>query len=92
MTSKNDEASVVRLVLSRVTALVSIGVLAGVGLSLWVSKFASALLYGLHPRDPVTLVTAAIVLGATGALAGWFSAHRASRIDPAEILRDASFP
>jgi ABC-type lipoprotein release transport system permease subunit len=48
----------------------------------------SALLYGLEPRDPVTLVGAAGILAAVGAFAGWLPAWRASRIDPAEVLRD----
>ena len=82
-------ASVVRLVLSRVTLLVGIGVLVGAGVSVWASKFVATLLYGLEPRDPVTLVAAALVLGTVGAAAGWLPAHRASRIDPAEVLRDA---
>jgi ABC-type antimicrobial peptide transport system permease subunit len=47
------------------------------------------LLYGLEPRDPVTLVGSAVILGTVGAIAGWLPAHRASRIDPAEVLRDA---
>jgi putative ABC transport system permease protein len=45
-------------------------------------------LYGLEPRDPVTLVAASIVLAAVGAVAGRLPAYRASRIDPAAVLRD----
>jgi putative ABC transport system permease protein len=82
-------SSVVRLVLARVTRLVGIGVLAGAGVSLWASKFVAALLYGLEPRDPATLVAAVLVLGAVGAAAGWLPAYRASRIDPADVLRDS---
>jgi hypothetical protein len=37
----------------------------------------------------VTLPSSAAVLVAVGALAGWMPAHRASRIDPAEGLRDS---
>jgi predicted permease len=81
-------ASVVRLVLSRVTGLVAMGVAVGAGISLWASKFVAALLYGLEPGDPVTLIGAVLVLGAVGAAAGWLPAFRASRIDPAEVLRD----
>jgi predicted permease len=80
---------VIRLVLARVTVLVGIGVIAGAGVSLWASKFVATLLYGLEPRDPVTLIAAAMVLGAVGAAAGWLPAYRASRIDPAEVLRDS---
>jgi ABC-type antimicrobial peptide transport system permease subunit len=46
------------------------------------------LLYGLEPRDPATLLSAAAMLAAVGALAGWWPAYRASRIDPAEVLRE----
>ena len=56
--------------------------------SLWASTFVAPLLYGLQPRDPVTLAGAALVLAAIGALAGWIPAMRASRIDPARVLRD----
>ena len=79
--------SVIRLVLSRVTLLVGIGVLVGTGVSIWASKFVATLLYGLEPRDPITLVGAAVLLGAVGAAAGWLPAYRASRIDPAAVLR-----
>jgi predicted permease len=78
---------VVRLVLSRVAVLVGLGIAVGAGVSLWVSRFVATLLYGLDGRDPVTLAAAALILAAVGALAGWLPAHRASRIDPLEILR-----
>jgi putative ABC transport system permease protein len=80
---------VVRLVLSRVAVLVGGGVLAGVALSLWAARFVETLLFGMKPRDPVTLIGAASVLAAVGALAGWLPASRASRIDPAEVLRES---
>jgi hypothetical protein len=80
---------VVRLVLSRVTWLVGMGVAVGIGVSVWASRFVAPLLYGLEPRDPLTLVAAALVLGAVGAAAGWLPAYRASQIDPAEVLRDS---
>ena len=80
---------VIRLVLSRVTMLVGIGVVVGTGISIWASTFVATLLYGLEPRDPITLIGAAIVLASVGAAAGWLPAYRASRIDPAEVLRDS---
>lgn len=78
---------VVRLVLSRVALLVGLGIVAGTGVSLWMSTLVTTLVYGLEPRDPVTLAAAAITLAAVGAVAGWLPAHRASRIDPREVLR-----
>jgi predicted permease len=81
-------AGVVRLVLSRVTMLVGLGVVIGAVVSLWASRFVAPLLYGLPPRDPATLIGAVGVLTTVGALAAWLPARRASRIDPAVVLRD----
>jgi ABC-type antimicrobial peptide transport system permease subunit len=84
-----EPAGVVRLVLVRVFMLVALGVIIGTVVSVWSSQFIASLLYDLQPRDVVTLVSAAVTLTAVGALAGWFPAHRASRIGPAEVLRDS---
>ncbi len=83
-----DARTVIRLVLGRVAVLVGLGVAIGAALSFYFSKFVAALIFGLEPRDPFTFVGAAIVLGAVGALAAWLPAHRASRIDPIEVLRE----
>jgi predicted permease len=80
---------VVRLVLRRVAVLVAVGVIAGVLVSMWAARFVETLLFGLAPRDPMTIGVAAVILTAVGALAGWIPARRASRIDPAQVLRDA---
>jgi putative ABC transport system permease protein len=81
-------AGVVGLVLRRVGILVAMGVVIG-GIISWIlARFVSTLLYGLEPHDPVTLAAAAVLLGAIGALAGWLPARRASRIDPAQVLRE----
>jgi predicted permease len=83
-------AGAVRLILLRVAVLVGLGVAAGAGLSLWAATLlaSSSLIYGLEPRDPATLLTAALVLTAIGAIAGYLPARRASRIDPARVLRE----
>jgi ABC-type lipoprotein release transport system permease subunit len=47
-----------------------------------------SLLYGLAPRDPATMVGSAILLAIVAALAGLRPAWRASRIQPAEVLRE----
>ena len=63
-------------------------VIIGAGLSLWASVLVASPLYGLAPRDPATLIGAAVMLIAVAALAGWLPARRASRIDPAAMLRE----
>ena len=79
---------VIRLVLRRVAVLVSLGIVVGGAASLWAGRFVTPLIYGLQPRDPLTLAAAILLLGAIGALAGWLPARRASRIDPARVLRE----
>jgi putative ABC transport system permease protein len=83
-------ARAVRLVLSRVAVLVGLGVGCGAALSWWAAKFlvSSSLIYGVKPRDGGTLLTAALVLSAIGAVAGYLPARRAARIDPARVLRE----
>jgi ABC-type antimicrobial peptide transport system permease subunit len=79
---------VLRMVLRRVGVLVACGVVIGAGVSAWAAKFVGTLIFGLEPRDPVTIIAAALVLAAVGALAGWMPARRASRLDPARVLRE----
>ena len=82
-------AGVLRLVLVRVFILVGLGVIIGAAVSGLSSQFIAGLLYGLHPRDATTLVSAAVMLTVVGAIAGWLPAHRASRINPTQVLRDS---
>jgi putative ABC transport system permease protein len=73
-------------VLRRVLLLIAIGIAAGVGMTMWVSRYVEALLYGVTREDPGTLAVAALVLVTVGVAAGWIPARRASRIDPARVL------
>jgi len=81
-------AGVVRLVLRRVAVLVGVGIVIGAAASLFTAKYVATLLYGLDPHDPVTFAAAAAILCTIGAIAGWLPARRASRIDPARVLRE----
>ena len=63
------------------------GVGAGLALFAGVARFLRSFLYGIAPSDPVTLVIASGLLIAIAALASWIPARRASRVDPAEVLR-----
>ncbi len=79
---------VVRLVLRRVAILVTLGVMVGGAVSLWAAHYVGSLLYGLHPRDPVTIATAAAAMALCAAVAGWLPARHAARTDPAMVLRE----
>jgi ABC-type lipoprotein release transport system permease subunit len=56
--------------------------------SLWAARFAAPLLFDVAPGDAATLATAILLLVVTGGVAGLVPARRASRIDPAGVLRD----
>jgi putative ABC transport system permease protein len=51
------------------------------------SRFARTLLFGVAPQDPVTLVSAVVVLLAVVVAASWLPARRAALIDPARAMR-----
>jgi putative ABC transport system permease protein len=82
-------SGVIGLVLSGTTALVAIGIVVGGTLSLWAARFVGALLYQVEARDPVTLVSAAATLVTIAVIAAALPAYRASRIDPATVLRES---
>jgi ABC-type antimicrobial peptide transport system permease subunit len=81
-------ASVVRHVLSRATILVGAGAIAGAVVSLWASRFADSLVYGVSAHDPVTFIGAVVVLSSTAIAAAALPAWRAGSIDPAVTLRE----
>jgi putative ABC transport system permease protein len=83
-----DRLGILVLVFRRVTVMLALGLAAGLGLSLWASRFVGALLFRLEPRDAGTFAGALTVLIAASVLAAWIPARRASRIDPAQVLRE----
>jgi ABC-type antimicrobial peptide transport system permease subunit len=64
------------------------GVVVGIALSVWLSRFVGTLLYGLEARDTTTLVTAVAVMLVVGTTAAFIPAWRATRIQPVEVLRE----
>jgi len=77
------------MVMTRVVGLVAAGAGIGILASLWLSHVIAAMLYGVPPRDPLTLGAASIVLMAVAVVAGWLPAYRAARTDPATVLRNS---
>jgi putative ABC transport system permease protein len=81
-------AGIVRLVCQRVGVLILAGIGLGLVTSLWAARFVAPLLFEIDARDPLTFVAAAGVLLAVGVLAAWLPARRATRLDPASVLRE----
>ena len=75
------------MVLREILKLVSIGIIIGVPVTLAGDRLVSNMLFGLKPTDPITLVSAIIILLIVAAVAGYLPARRASQVDPMVALR-----
>jgi ABC-type lipoprotein release transport system permease subunit len=62
-------------------------VVVGVALSLVVARFMRAFLFEVAPADPLTIVSASLVLVASALVASWLPAMRAARLNPVDTLR-----
>jgi putative ABC transport system permease protein len=82
-----NRVDVLRMILREATILTVTGLVIGAGLALGAAQAAKSLLYGLKPRDPLTLVLAVVTLSAVAALASFLPAYRASKLDPLTALR-----
>jgi ABC-type antimicrobial peptide transport system permease subunit len=78
---------VVHLILREIAILLVVGLVLGGVLAVAMASGASSLLFGLSPRDPMTLAEAAGVLATIGFLASSLPAFRASRVDAVAALR-----
>jgi ABC-type antimicrobial peptide transport system permease subunit len=78
---------VLRSVLGESLKVVAYGLAAGVPAALVASAWLSSLLFGVSPNDPLTIVTASLLLAAVAAAAGVLPAWRAARTDPIVALR-----
>ena len=65
----------------------ALGSLVGLAGSLAAARMVKGLLFGVSPFDPVSLIAAIGILGATAFLAAWVPSRRASRVDPMLALR-----
>jgi predicted permease len=82
-----NRAQVLLIVMREAARLLLVGVGVGTLLSLAAGRGAEALLFGLKPNDPLTLVASIALLTVIAALASFIPAQRASKIDPMVALR-----
>jgi predicted permease len=82
-----DRHRVVRLVLKEAVLLLAVGLAGGVALSLGTAQLAQKLLFGVRPRDTLSLGGAIVLLSAISMLAGYLPARRAAADDPMSAVR-----
>jgi putative ABC transport system permease protein len=75
------------LVLARGARIAVLGIGFGLLGALALSRFLSALLYGIGKRDPLTFAVVAVTLGAVALAASLLPARAAARLDPMAVLR-----
>ena len=80
-------SAVVRMLTAQGVAVTGVGVASGLALFVIVARALKSLLFGVASTDPVTLVSASLLLVGIAALASWLPARRTSRVDPADVLR-----
>jgi predicted permease len=79
---------ILALVMAEAARLLAVGVAIGVFLTLSAAPTARAFLFGLQPRDPLTLAIAVAGLAVVAIMASLLPARRAARVDPMIALRD----
>jgi predicted permease len=76
-----------RMILVRALGFTGIGILAGVGGALAVSKWIRSLMFGVSPTDPLTFGAAVALVVLVALAASYLPARRATRVDPLLALR-----
>jgi putative ABC transport system permease protein len=82
------QRSQVRLLVVRHGAwLLALGIVGGLAVALGATRVLKTLLFEVQPTDALTYAVVALVIAATGIVAAWIPALRASTADPATTLR-----
>jgi predicted permease len=77
------------LMLGNGTRLAVYGTIAGAIAAVWLTRAVAGLLFGVQPSDPISFISAALLLITVAVLGSWLPAIRASHTDPLNALRQA---
>ena len=76
-----------RMFVRNALALVAVGVAIGLPAAAVLTRLMESQLFGISPLDPATHLAVALVLVVAAGLASYISAHRASALDPVDVLK-----
>jgi ABC-type antimicrobial peptide transport system permease subunit len=82
-----DRRRVLGLIMKQGGLLVTAGIAGGMVGAAALTRLITGLLYGVSPRDPLTLTAVPLLLGGVAMLATLVPAWRAARVDPVIALR-----
>ncbi|MCP5114149.1 MAG: FtsX-like permease family protein, partial [bacterium] len=82
-----ERANVLKIVGKEVLELTLAGVAMGIIAAMGLTRFLEGQLHGVSPTDPATFCVVSILLVSVAAVACYFPARRATRIDPLVALR-----
>ena len=83
-----ESGDVIKLIVGRGLALVSVGIVLGLAGALALTRVMSSLLYGVRATDPITFALVTFLLIGVSVLASYIPARRAARVDPMVALRN----
>jgi putative ABC transport system permease protein len=81
------KARVIFLVLREMGLMMAAGMAVGALLTAFLTRFVASRLYSLSALDPLTIFLAVSILVLVAAVAGYFPAWRAARVNPMKALR-----
>jgi predicted permease len=82
-----SKGTLVRMVLKESFYLFGIGIVLGIPASLAASRAIQAGLFGVSPADPLTLISAVLVISTCMLAGAWMPARKAAKINPMVALR-----
>jgi putative ABC transport system permease protein len=81
------QADVLRLVIGQGMVLTVVGIVVGIILSIWLTRFLADLLFFVSPTDLITFAGISVLLTLVSAAACFVPARRATKVDPMIALR-----
>jgi putative ABC transport system permease protein len=79
--------AILRLVIRQALILTALGVAIGLTGAFASTRVMSSLLFGVSSTDLFTFAVTPLLLGSVAAMAGYFPARRAAKVDPMVALR-----
>lgn len=82
-----DRVVIRKLVVWQGMRLAIVGLVLGVGVAFWLTRFLASFLFGVKSWDPAVFISVPLILASVALLAVWLPATRAAKLNPMNALR-----